>query len=120
MTKLKNVDETRCVKMVHYADGFYTHQCTRKRGYRPDGEYCKQHDPAQVKAREEKREKAFQEEWKRKKMSWAKDKVNRQGFDICKMLVDANSIDDLKAIKRKAHELMDEYEQTIEKIKKES
>ena len=41
-------DPTKCIKGVHDAGaGFHfgNHQCNRKRGYGPNGEYCKQHDP---------------------------------------------------------------------------
>ena len=37
------VDETRCIARVPYEGGWHFHQCTRKRGYGPDGKYCKQH-----------------------------------------------------------------------------
>lgn len=49
---------TRCCANLHdrYHPGGY--QCTRKRGYGPDGAYCKLHDPDAVKVR---REKADQE-----------------------------------------------------------
>lgn len=39
---------TRCIKEVWPRDGWIPHQCRRKRGYGPNGLYCKQH--AQKKA----------------------------------------------------------------------
>ena len=42
----KNIDATRCVESVHAEWGFDVHQCARKRGYGPDGKYCKQHAPS--------------------------------------------------------------------------
>ena len=38
-------DPTRCIEeVVSYATNFPNfHQCRRKRGYGPDGNYCKQH-----------------------------------------------------------------------------
>lgn len=43
-------DLTRCcVEVTRYENGWpRNHQCNRKRGHGPDGEYCKQHDPAAV------------------------------------------------------------------------
>ena len=36
-------DPTRCIASVPYEGGWHFHQCSRKRGYGPKGEYCKQH-----------------------------------------------------------------------------
>ena len=36
-------DETRCVESVRDFTGWHYFQCSRKRGYGPDGLYCKQH-----------------------------------------------------------------------------
>ena len=47
-------DFARCCEEVHTADGWRTHQCSRKRGHGPDGAYCKQHDPAAIAERKEK------------------------------------------------------------------
>ena len=33
-------DETRCIKAIYE---WYSHQCSRKRGFGKDGLYCKQH-----------------------------------------------------------------------------
>lgn len=38
-------DQTRCVENVHDDYGVLFHQCRRKRGHGPFGEYCKQHAP---------------------------------------------------------------------------
>jgi hypothetical protein len=38
----KAEDKTKCVEIV-FGDSWIPYQCTRKRGYGPDGEYCKQH-----------------------------------------------------------------------------
>lgn len=46
-------DKTRCIKAVHGGERWPSfHQCRRKRGYGPDGLYCKIHDPEAVKKRE--------------------------------------------------------------------
>jgi len=34
-------DPTRCIAEVW--DGWFSHQCKRKRGHGPNAEYCKQH-----------------------------------------------------------------------------
>lgn len=39
------------------------HQCSKKRGYGPDGAYCKQHDPATVKARSDAVDARYREKW---------------------------------------------------------
>jgi len=36
-------DPTRCVFTVPDFTGWHYNQCSRKRGYGPNGEYCKQH-----------------------------------------------------------------------------
>jgi len=36
-------DKTRCVAEVTDWSGWHQYQCQRKRGYGPNGEYCKQH-----------------------------------------------------------------------------
>jgi len=36
-------DKTRCIKEVYSPREWHGHQCVRKRGYGPNGEYCKQH-----------------------------------------------------------------------------
>lgn len=51
-------DTSRCVMSVtpNERGGFaHSHQCNRKRGHGPDKLYCKQHDPAETKARWDKK-----------------------------------------------------------------
>lgn len=49
-------DKSRCVEAIHGGDRWPNwHQCNRKRGFGPGGEFCRIHDPAAVKARGEKR-----------------------------------------------------------------
>ena len=36
-------DKTRCVQEVRPPPYWHEYQCSRKRGYGPNGEYCKQH-----------------------------------------------------------------------------
>jgi hypothetical protein len=42
-------NKARCIVEVF---SVRSHQCGRSRGYGPNGEYCKQHDPEAVSARE--------------------------------------------------------------------
>ena len=45
-------DYSKCCESVF--SGHMPHQCSRKNGYGPDGNYCKQHDPAAVDKRNKK------------------------------------------------------------------
>ena len=36
-------DITRCIEEVSDSTGWHYHQCCRKRGHGPNGDYCKQH-----------------------------------------------------------------------------
>lgn len=50
-------DPTRCIEKVWSGSMLSGHvQCSRKRGHGPDGLYCKQHDPAAKKARQQKQD----------------------------------------------------------------
>lgn len=42
------------------------HQCSKKRGYGPDGAYCKQHDPEAVKARQAASDARGKEAWRKR------------------------------------------------------
>ncbi len=55
-------DETMCVKTVHDT-GYLSHgrQCSRKRGHGKDGLYCKQHDLAAVKMKDDEKRKKWRE-----------------------------------------------------------
>jgi hypothetical protein len=55
-------DPALCIESVMPARSFRSHQCQRKRGFGPDGQYCKQHDPAFIKARDEKRSAEYNKE----------------------------------------------------------
>lgn len=36
-------DTARCIEEVYESDTYTFHQCNRKRGHGPNGEYCEQH-----------------------------------------------------------------------------
>ena len=57
-------DYARCCQAVWSRDRWSKgDQCVRKRGYGPDGAYCKQHDPAAVKARNEAKKTHYNAKW---------------------------------------------------------
>jgi hypothetical protein len=57
-------DPRNCVARV---SGFFGQsQCSRKRGHGPEQAYCKQHDPAAVKARREANRAKYRAEWEAK------------------------------------------------------
>lgn len=67
-------DVKRCIANVFPADGRGIHyQCHRSRGHGPDGEWCKQHDPAKVAARRTKREAKWKEDSKRRSAKWRRE-----------------------------------------------
>lgn len=55
-------DVTHCIKEVwEPGRGFRSYQCQRKRGFGPDGLYCKQHDPEAVKKRQKASDRRYKE-----------------------------------------------------------
>jgi hypothetical protein len=80
-------DKTRCIMKVSDHDSRWPHhnQCSRKRGYGPGGEYCKIHDPAAVKARNEKRQAKWNAQSKADREKWHAQDLGRMliraGFD---------------------------------------
>lgn len=51
-------DLTRCIESVN--SGWHSKQCDRKRGYGPNGKYCKQHDPEAIAKRKQIKEAIYQ------------------------------------------------------------
>ena len=45
-------DTARCIESVPDSGGWIPHQCSRKRGHGPNGEWCKQHGKREEKRRE--------------------------------------------------------------------
>ena len=71
-------DIKRCVTSIY--TGYCIHQCSRKRGYGPDGLYCKQHDPIRI----AEKEKQKNEQYKRRQKKWAEeDKRKRLIDELC-------------------------------------
>jgi hypothetical protein len=60
-----------CEEVADYSTRFpMYHQCRRKRGFGPDQAYCKQHDPAAKKAREEEQNKKYIEGRNKRMVEW--------------------------------------------------
>lgn len=55
-------DPTRCIEAVR-SDPWISCQCSRKRGFGPDGLYCKQHDPDAAARRKAETEAREQRQW---------------------------------------------------------
>ena len=65
-------DPSRCAQEVR-GEGRWAiyHQCNRKRGFGPEGAYCKQHDPEAIAKRDADRRAQQAEDWqRRKKEAW--------------------------------------------------
>jgi len=64
-------DFTRCCEQVHDGRrGGLFHQCERPRGHGPDGAYCKQHDPAAVKARADAATARYNSKFNQERYQW--------------------------------------------------
>jgi hypothetical protein len=66
-------DLSRCCEEVtpNERGGFaHRHQCIRPRGHGPDKEYCKQHDPERVSARQAERERAWKDRTNKERYQW--------------------------------------------------
>lgn len=67
-------DKTRCIKAVSQRRSWRSGQCKRKRGFGPEGLYCKQHDPAVVASRTATSQKNYEE----KSRLWARPHNQRK------------------------------------------
>ncbi len=57
-----------CVEVYRWPGG--TGQCSKKRGYGPEGAYCKQHDPEAVKARSAAIRARSTQKWNEQRYDW--------------------------------------------------
>lgn len=66
-------DMTRCCEEVTRYIGNWPHsgQCARKRGYGPDGAYCKQHDPEAATKRRAEVDEREAARWRKQRLEWA-------------------------------------------------
>ena len=79
-------DFTRCCESVS-ADSWHFRQCSRKRGYGPDGAYCKQHDPAAVKAKREEQTRKYNADYNKRRMEWK----SRTFFDALELIANGHN-----------------------------
>jgi len=65
-------DPSRCCERAGgYGRGEIPHQCSKKRGYGPEKAYCKQHDPASVKARRDAEAARYEKHMAGRRLEWA-------------------------------------------------
>lgn len=75
----------KCCTEVH--DGYVSRQCSRPRGYGPEEAYCKQHDPAAVKAKHEARNAKWQAQYDASKRRAEVAKENERRGAIYPLLI---------------------------------
>lgn len=78
-----------CCFEVSRAHGRWTSfgQCTRKRGFGPDGAFCKTHDPEAVKARQEASHVAWRDKHNKERYSWN----GRSFYNVLKQIADGHN-----------------------------
>lgn len=82
-------DFSRCCESVRQAGSNWPryNQCVRKRGHGPDEAYCKQHDPAAVKARDEAAIKRGNERWLERRYEFC----GKSFFDVLVKIADGHN-----------------------------
>jgi len=86
-------DPKLCIESVWSKDRFSQEsQCSRKRGHGPNGLYCKIHDPAAVKAREEKSNAKYEEGLEKHRLGWDGPTMLKALIDIANGHNDARSL----------------------------
>lgn len=82
-------DLARCCVEVGRPIGAWTQygQCGRKRGFGPDGEYCKQHDPAEVAKRAKAADDKYQAERNQDRFKW----YGRTFYDALQKIADGHN-----------------------------
>lgn len=82
-------DFTRCCENVRTPVGATTdfHQCLRKRGFGPDGAYCKQHDPSAAQARREASRARYVEQTNKLRYGWS----GRTFYDALKQIAEGHN-----------------------------
>lgn len=97
-------DPKRCVQslMDRWHPGGY--QCTRPRGYGPDGCYCKQHDPAAVAARNAARDAAYKAKWSADDLRRQKAEAGAKALDALRQIAAGHN--DPRSL---AQELLDQF-----------
>lgn len=83
-------DFTRCCESVtpNERGGYWhQHQCNRKRGYGPDGAYCKQHDPAAKAARDKASHDKYIADMNKRRYQWHGPKL----FAVLQQIADGHN-----------------------------
>lgn len=81
-------DFTRCCVGVWSKERWSREgQCARKNGFGPDGAYCKQHDPAVKKAREDEARARWTKKWNAERYQWH----GRTFFDALVKIADGHN-----------------------------
>ncbi len=76
------------------------HQCNRKRGHGPDAAYCKQHDPAAIKARHEASMARYTAQMNKERYGWN----GRKFYDVLVQIAEGHN--DARGL---AQEMIDEF-----------
>lgn len=76
-----------CVGVWPNERGSIEHQCRNKRGYGPGLSYCKTHDPASVKAREDKSQAKFRAQYNADRYGWH----GKTFFDALQKIADGHN-----------------------------
>lgn len=99
-------DPSFCIESVIGNErGAIHRQCGRKRGFGPDGLYCKQHDPGSVKARDDARHAAYEAESAARAKRWNAEVKRREIVDLAKALVRSKTIENIDALAKAVEEL---------------
>lgn len=98
-------DYSRCCQEVRSSERWSrAFQCNRKRGYGPDEAYCKQHDPAVVKVREEAQTARSNAAWNKRCLEFAGPRF----FKVLKEIAAGHN--DAKAL---AQQTIDSYKELL-------
>lgn len=63
------------------------HQCSRKRGFGPDGAYCRQHDPDAVKKRQSEAQEKWDKQMRARRYEWH----GKRFYDALKVIADGHN-----------------------------
>ena len=79
-------DKDRCVESIwhNHSPGGYGDQCSRKRGYGPNGEFCKQHDPGAIAKKKADCERRWALDRKAEDERWERQAYDRLAGNYCR------------------------------------
>lgn len=76
-----------CESVSDSGRSMLTHQCRRKRGWGPEGAYCKQHSPESVAARRADEEARYQE----KRLKWKYEANGEPAVSLLKQIAEGHN-----------------------------